>query len=188
MNEKQIIKKLTLLQNVQPNKTLFTNMKNNVYQQVSPKRKLQSKLLRFFPAQYLSFAFVLIFILGVAYLMQPGSLHTIVLDTKLTFAANQYERANTVFSDTKSISKGDSGKFAYAIARTNTEMSELKLKGEKGKYTEQQCLMLYRQYLSFLDNEATIISTTGQQSSQVKSQINAYREQAEKKLHMYHTL
>jgi hypothetical protein len=147
-------------------------------------------------SQYFARTMIVVVFAGIILLLHSitlqNSIHSLVLDTRLAFASDQYQKATLALSDTTSrygskqkVVKSDIANMSYALALTNTQMSQLKLKGEDGKYTAKQCHALYQQYLAYLQKEDRF---TPQSFSNLKFQIKAYKEQAEIKLNMYRNL
>lgn len=205
MNEKIIIKKITLLKLIQPQQSVLKDIKNGVYKSVGIAKKENNQsfgeiftnislLIKSY--RYLSlgvtFAFLLLLFSFVTSAFLPDQIHKIILYTKVALAPNRYEKARLALADitytykTNTIlEKNNLTTLSQELAFTNAEMSNLKLKGEKGKYTKIQCHELYQQYLTYLKEENIAIPTAQQPFSSIKSQIITYREQAEQKLNMY---
>lgn len=193
MNRKQVIKQIKLLKTLQPTQSVLDDMKEIVFQEVGVAHKdsfrfnLQSYRVT---AYGIAVAVFLIIFLSIFSII-PNQVHSIMMYGKLTFASNQYEKATLALADTigrfgnKSIKVNNVQALSQSLALTNTELSDLKLKGEKGKYTAQECHAVYQQYLNYLQKEYI---ATPQSFSTLKSQIFVYQEQAEQKLHMYHNL
>jgi len=209
MSEKEIIKKIKLLKSIQPEQNVLKNLKRDIYQHVGIENErnkyFEITVRKFFinfsmvlkSYRYISvgviFVLLLLFFSFMTLASLPNHIHKIILYTKVALAPNQYEKARLALDDvthtykkTTSLVQNNLNSLSQELAFTNLEMSSLKLKGERGKYTALQCHTLYQQYLMYLKEENTTISRLNQkQSSSVKSQIIAYKEQAEQKLHMY---
>lgn len=203
MKEKQVINKLRLLKTIQPTHRVLNDMKEGVYQQVGVKNKIESTfglreflgnisvLIKEYKVASYSFVFALLLIifLSVSSAFLPNQVHSIVLYGRLAFASNQYQRASIALADATSRFGANGGsvtELSQSLALANTQLDNLKLKGEKGKYTAQQCHQIYQEYLSYLEREEKNVSTRNNSSlANVKFQINTYEELAEKKLHMY---
>lgn len=205
MNEKQVIKKLSVLKNVQPNNKLLKNIKDDVYQQIRLERRGEVTQKTFAANihaslsyyRYAVSALAVAFVLFVGMIIFfPNHIHTAVLTGKLTVASNQYEKARIAFADTnkrygnyQAVNTSNIKDASYSLALTNKEMSHLHLKGENGKYSAQQCQDLYKQYLSFLKKEYAAMQNENNPSVvSLKMQTKKYIEQAETKLNMYHNL
>jgi len=207
MNEKEIIEKLRLLKSIQPEQHVLSDIKKGVYRRVGVEYKVKNifetnirkfitditQLLKAY--RYISFGAMAILLLAIfsfmAFAFLPDQIHTIVRNTKVALASNRYEKASIALADIidtygkqRTAKKSNLNNFSQELAFTNTEMANLKLKGEQGKYTAKQCHDLYKQYLSYLKKEEKN-QKTNTMSSQVQSQITRYEEQAEQKLHMY---
>lgn len=208
MNEKQVIKKLILLKNIQPTQPVLENMKKNIYLQVQIKSKVDvntlgkfsisiNSLLKLYkPISYgITFTLLVLF-LSMFSVFPPNKLHDIILYTRLTLAPNQYEKASIALADTTdrfgsgtAVETDNTKDASRSIALANSELSNLKLKGENGKYTAKQCHQIYQEYLRYLEKENQNISTEKKQSlTMFKLQLSTYEELAEKKLHMYNKL
>ncbi len=193
MKEQEIINKLTLLKTVRPSQAVITDMKHDIYQKVGIGNK-KNTFSNVTIALY-GFAFVVLLTVFLSVvLLLPNPIHTVILYSKLSFASNQYQKVRIVFADTTNRFKVNKQlqqqpqEFSRSLALVNREMSELKLKGEKGKYTEQECRRIYHEYLSYLEKEEKSIPLTNRSFASVKSQINIYEEESEKKLNMYKSL
>lgn len=205
MKDQQAIKKIQLLKTLHPTKNTLRKIRESVYYQVQSEHKTQASLSiqeRFSTIAALikssgvtfyagMIAFLFIISLSAFVLVFPNQTHTAFLYGRLVFAPNQYEKAHIALEDTKSrfannnTAQSNANELVYSLTFTNTQLDELKLKGENGKYTAQECHQIYQEYLTYLESTEKSISSN---NSTLKSQINAYEEQAEKKLHMYNSL
>ena len=189
MKEEQVISELKRLKTVLPPQAVLNEMKHSIYRKVGAEQKkpLQSTFMFALPV----LAFVLLLVIFISSLFLTNQLETAILYSKMSFASNQYQKARIAFADitnrfhvTEPL-RGNPYEFSHSLAIANTELSNLKLKGEKGKYTEQECRQIYHEYLSYLKKEEKNIPVNNSTYSSVRSQISTYEEQAEKKLHMY---
>lgn len=204
MKDQQAIKKLQLLKTMQPSKKALKGIKEGVYHQIQPETKMRTFFsthdrfrspasLQFYRVAFYAgaFAFLLIMFLFASTIFFPNQIHNAFLYGRLAFASNQYQKAQIALTDTKSrfadnkSAQENINELAYSLTVTNTQLTELKLKGEKGKYTAQECHQIYQEYLIYLESKEKVISS---HNSTLKSQINSYEEQAERKLHMYNSL
>lgn len=205
MKDQQAIKKLQLLKTMQPAKHTLNSIKEGVYYQVQSENKAQTNLgiqdrfsnistfLKTYGVAYYAgaIAFLLVIFLSASVLLFPNQTHTALLYGKLALAQNQYEKARIALNDTKTkfadnkTTQVNTNELVYSLALTNTQLNALRLKGEKGKYTAEECHNIYQEYLSYLENKEKNMQSN---NSMLKSQINSYEEQAEKKLHMYKSL
>lgn len=77
---------------------------------------------------------------------------------------------------------------SHSLALANTEMTGLKLIGEKGKYTMKDCLSLYSIYHNSLETMKNTVSTQDNSSPEEEkllSEIKQYEKQSEQKLSKY---
>lgn len=204
MKEEQLILKIKLLKRMQPSRTVFNEIKHDVYQQVQAENQRTTfpihglfedifTLRRLYNSAFYSVAFALFLIvfLSISYTFFPNQLHNSILYGRLAVAPNQYEKAHIALEDTKNrfandkIVHADTNELAYSLALTNSELNGLKLKGENGQYTASECHQIYQEYFTYLQSKEKVIPST---NTMLKSKINSYEEQAEKKLHMYKSL
>jgi len=198
MKKKQAIKKLQLLQLVQPDNVTLRAIHKTVLSEIPVQEQFSIReWLSISPViQLVAFGAVVIF-LSVLTRFMPDAFEKALVYSKIAAASNQYEKAkiafayvNDQFSSMKNNSF-DSSKMesvSQALTLANTQMSGLKLVGEKGKYTSQQCLELYEAYHTDLKNMDRLISSKASQSAQkgiLASEVEKYDQQSEKKLHNY---
>lgn len=209
MKEQEVINKLKLLKTIQPNQRVLKDIKQNVYQQVYAENKIKttsgfqelfgyiSNFIKSYTVVSYGFAFtaLLIIFLSVSSVLLPDQFHTAIVNGRIALASSHYQKARIALTDTKSrfeknkTIETNTQEFSHSLALTNTQLNNLHLKGEKGKYSAQQCRQIYLEYLNFLKKEEKNINAKNNPSySHLKSQINTYKEQAEKKLHMYNSL
>jgi len=209
MNQDKVIKKLQLLKSIQPQHNVLNTIKKDVYMQIYISSNNNKNILnayyfysifsRLKLQQDLSYrvailVIFLIFIFTFSPFLQ-NKIHTISTYSRIAFTQNQYKKANIaladsqyIYADSKAINYDTSKDILQSLSLTNKELSLLKLKGEKGKYTAQQCHALYQNYLLYLEKMISNISGNQKSTLVLKSQILSYEEQAEKKLHMYRDL
>jgi len=203
MKEEQVISKLTSLKAINPSQVTLRDIKQGVFQQVKNETNPQSlfytreafgTIAHFIQLHKLAFyglALVIVFVLISISFIIPNQFHTVILYSKLAFAPNQYQKSRIALQDVTSRfgnnkqTEQNTQELLQSLALANTELSNLKLKGVKGEYTQQECHKLYQEYLNYLIKEEKNIPAKDSTFSSVKSQINSYQEQAEKKLHMY---
>lgn len=199
MNDKQVKLKLHVLKSIKPETNtlheihgkVFSNIPQNVH-----RNRAKWLHLPFFIPVVSSIALaIMIFILG-------GFFSTIVLYTKIAMTPDQHEKAQIAFAyaqETLSEQEKNSNKvnnntyetLSQSVEIANAQMSQLKLKGEKGKYTQHQCLTLYHEYYKYLQQLKRYTSSKATNSNSLQtrnallSEINTFDEQAEIKLHMY---
>lgn len=207
MKEKQAVNKLKMLKTIQPTRAVLNGIKLGIYQQIKAEntnkaygfQELLDNIFIFVKSYgtvsySLAFVLLLIILLSVSSVLFSTKFQNIVLYSKLAFASNQYQKAQIAFVDTTGRFK--EGKpidhkaleLSQSLALTNAQLNSLELKGEKGRYSAQQCHEIYQKYLNYLENEEKDLSTKNSSFAKVKFQINSYEEQAEKKLHMYNSL
>lgn len=205
MKDQEVIKKLQLLKTLQPTKHTLKKIKEDVYYQVQSKNKKQayfssqdilSNASSFIKSYDINIyasaaAFLLIIFLSIYVILFPNQIHNSLLYGELTLAPNQYTKSRIALEDTKSrftdnkIVKKNTNELAYSLTLTNNQLNALKLKGEEGKYTAEECHKIYQEYISYLENTEKVIPSN---NLNLKSQINSYEEQAERKIHMYNSL
>ena len=197
MRDKQIIEKIQLLRSIKPDEeTIRLIHKQSTAQLFGEKRYGIRKWSITSAIPYVALLVILLFFFSVSVLL-PNSIHTSIISARIALAPNHYEKAKIAVahaeSEFASFSQqpNDANKlsdFSQALAIANTQMTNLKLKGEKGKYTMQDCLSLYTTYYTSLESmKQTLISQTNSsnKNKSLYKQINQYDQQAEKKLHLY---
>jgi len=191
MKEKDIVKHLQLLRSVEPDVSAKRALHKKVLSRITVKEKSFGFFGRLFVSPLLAIELltaVLIFFVVVSGLLTSFSERAIV-DFKIAAASNQYEKAKIALAylysqitntQNKSLDNKKFQSLSYALTLSNTQMSELKLVGEKGKYTSQQCLELYESYHEDLQKiDATPAQTL------LGPQVKQDEKQSEKKLEMY---
>lgn len=215
MKQEEIIKQLKQLNRIEPDLKTLSEIKQDIYFQLQSEEKVSiwdwlkqfTKLppfsLKANPVMTYGLAALAIFVfLSISTGVLPNTASKIFLSVRIATAPNQYEKAKVVFSYAqtqidalnKSNNKLDNYKLtdiSRTIAFANTELSGLKLMGEKGKYTSEQCKELYRSYHTSLENLDHYITTSSpneedkQSIAPLKTQISNYEKQAEQKLKLY---
>lgn len=207
MKEQQVINKLRLLKTMQPAKPVLKDIKQSVYQQMKVEYKTQTfgiqerfdsifVLIKSYNVAFysVSVALLLILFLSASSVFFSNQVHNIILDSKLAVASNQYQRASIALADTTSRFgenmpvEQHTQELSQSLALTNAELNSLKLKGEKGQYTAQECHQIYQTYLNYLEKKEKSVFANNPPLLLVKSQMDMYEEQAEQKLNMYKSL
>jgi hypothetical protein len=197
MKEKKLIENLQLLQSVQPDSYTLCEIKNKVDSKVLYNKNYNKrKWFAFTPLTTLiAFTTIIFFIIVVVYLL-PNTIENAITTTKIALAPNQYEKAKIAFVNAdnqfiimqkKNFDKQKVISLSQSLALANTQMSGLKLIGEKGKYSSQNCLSLYAQYHKSLEIMKSAISShkNSPEDTQLLAKIRQYDDQSEKKLHEY---
>lgn len=216
MKQASIIKKLRSLKLIQPDSETLRATEKNVYFRIKTNqsssiweqvRSLSSSAFNIFKANpfgsySLTVALLVIIVISISSGFLPNKINKTLLYAKIATAPNQYVRArialsnaqdkiNTVNVASNKISENKIKDISQSIALANTELSELKLMGEKGKYTSEQCKELYRNYHNSLENLDHYITTSSlgrgdeQSKAFLKTQISNYEKEAEQKLKLY---
>lgn len=192
MNDTLIEKKLKSLKVIEPNMSTLKQMKGNIDKRII--REHENTNNRRIRVMWGSLAIILIIgtLLFAQLIFKPLFIHSLVLYTRISFAANQYDKAQIALTDTTSrytantaVNESSVQDIAYSLNVTNDQMSKLKLKGETGKYSAKQCQELYQHYLLYLNQE---YGNVPQNLSNLRTQIANEREEAEMRLHMYDKL
>ncbi len=211
MKENAFIHQLKTLKKLEPTSMMLATIKDTVYHSVQNEKKqtVLEKCGEFFKHNFLilttkpmvSYAMGIGLFLIAFTVLNSGSLlnkfHNLELYAKVEAAPNQYLKARIAFADTqssysmKTITISNATDFSQSIAFSNTQLSQLKLKGEKGKYTMQECRTLYDQYIKYLQalqNKLDSQHENKQSVSKLEIQITSYKEQAEIKVQRYKQL
>lgn len=196
MSEVELVKKIKLLKTIKPASAELDVIGKNIYSHLGIEQRPET-FIKFGsqPVIYFGTAFAVIFLAIIFNInnLLPNNIHTLITYTKITAASNQYEKAHIALADIQNkygtpdmIKSSNSEDISQSLTLTNNELSNLKLKGEKGTYTSQQCLALYKTYLLYLEKLNKNIPDNGQPSTRLlKSTIAKYKELSEQKLHMY---
>lgn len=186
MNKRKIISQLQQLQSVKLSQRDFKKIKNDIDLHIF----LQKREMYFIANPLVAF-------------LLPMLIISVVSITFLVMHAykNQYNDAQTALLRAEHAMKdiqnnhAINGKtIAYltdSVDQANKQITALKLKGEKGKYTMQECLQLYRKYYLDLETiESNLqkipLSTVNEKSlSQLKTKVLRYDAQSKNKLQFY---
>jgi hypothetical protein len=181
MKDNKIIEKLSLLKSVQPDaETLRLIRKRIPLQKPSDKKFSFYKRLTISPlVPLVAIACILILLIAIANFIPQNHYEKAkiaVANANVQFAA--YKKSPTNDQQINSLS--------HSLALANIQMTNLKLVGEKGKYTMKDCLSLYSTYHASLETMKKSVSSQNS-SKEVKllSEIKQYEEQSEKKMHKY---
>lgn len=216
MKQTDLILKLKLLKSIQPNSGVLKTIERDVYSRIEVDgsnfvlRQMKlfwgdvSLIFKINPiASYgVVAALAVVVFLSVYTGFLPNELNKTLFYTKIAIASNQYERASlalsyaqtkiaTVIFERNAPDQNGIKDISKSIALANTELSELKLMGEEGKYTSAQCKELYRNYQTTLENLDRYIYTSspnGENKDSVdllETQILNYEKQAEMKFNLY---
>ncbi len=187
MKQEEIIKQLKQLHKIEPKPDTIAQIKSNIYHNLQiPKPSTFQFKANSFMVYGLAIAFAIFVFLSI----------------RIATSQNQFEKAsialsyaqgkiNTVIVASNKLNENKIKDISQSIALANGELSKLKLMGEKGRYTSEQCEELYRSYhasLEKLDNNITTSSTNDadkQSIAPLKTQISNYEKQAEQKLKLY---
>ncbi len=198
MKEKQVIDNLQLLQSVQPDRHTLLLIQKRVCSQIFPEKHFTfRKWLTVTPIIPLVAVTAVVLVLLVVMGFFPRVYEKAFVTARIALAPNQYEKAKIAFAyadqqffslKKNSFSSSDVKSFFGSLALANSEMAGLKLTGEKGKYTKEQCLILYSEYHSSLEamkKEVALMDNSSQKKTLLLTEIKNYDEQSERKLHKY---
>lgn len=198
MKDEYVIRKLKLLKKVEPGSGVILAVEKNVYSKIEPETGLP------FPQKYnpfvfyglaaFAFAILLLFATGIL----PNRFDEAALYSRVALARNQYVKANLALSNAKDkinrlisnkkIDKNKTSDISRTLAFAQGELSGLKLMGEKGKYTSEECKKLYGEYHLYLEKLKTYFKETnsnGEEISVLESQIDKYEKESGQKLKLY---
>lgn len=218
MKQEDLIKQLKLLKSVQPDSHTLMSIEGEIYSQLEiDKKNSHWDRMKYFSDNvfliksnpFTSYGmvaalFVIVF-LSISTGFLPNAMNNTLLYAKIATAPNQYEKAKIAFSYTQTqtetlnnnnnkINPHKLVEISRTITLANTELSALKLVGEKGKYTSQQCQQLYKEYSQYLERLNRLISKksidNGDEKSieLLKAQIAGYEKQSELKLKIYNIM
>ena len=195
MTEKTIIKKLRLLQSVQPDFYTLHSIEKEIQNEIGFKKQFHlENLFSFSPVtSFIALAAVVLLFVGTFFIFFQDTVSRFIITTEISFAPDQYQKAKISLDFTKSQfinSPNNIASLSQSLALANTEMSGLRLKGETGKYTMQQCLALYTQYHAYLESLKNEVSSKNsslnkQETTALLLEIKHYDQQTENKLHKY---
>ncbi len=216
MKQEDVIRQLNLLKLIKPGSHTLKTIERDVYSQlkINENSSIWERVTCFsknvyltfksnpFPSYTIATVLLIIVFLSISTGFLPNEINKTLLYAKIAVAPNQYEKAKIAFSYTqaqtdmldKNSSKIDTYKLtevSRTIALANTQLSGLKLMGEKGKYTTQQCQELYKEYSQHLEKLDSLLSKTSIDNGDKKSieflkaQIAGYEKESEQKLKGY---
>ncbi|GEM_PF-2549941 len=216
MKQKDVIEQLKSLKSIRPNSHTLMSIERDIYYQlkIDKRYSVWERMTCFFKDVFLTFksnpiasygiaaALLIIVFLSISTGFLPNEINKTLLYAKIAVAPNQYEKAKIAFSYTQAqtdmLDKNNSKLDTYqltevsrTIALANTQLSGLKLMGEKGKYTSQQCQELYKEYSQHLEKLDSLLSKVsidnGDEESieLLKAQIAGYEKESEQKLKVY---
>ena len=204
--------RLTQLKQVLPAKDTVKLMKAEIFAKVD---KQQSKtgytfsLRSLRSVQTIRYAFLALalvfFTIAVFQLLLPEQYEMTKTTIQTHLTANHYEKSRielqlaryllkrTNTANNQSL-KTNIHYLADATAQTSSALAELKLVGEPGRYTNQQCLAIYHDYYVYLESlektlhqkeQATHDQITQHEISSLLSQISTTEKKIDRKLRMY---
>lgn len=193
MNDQELVQKLKLLKNLRPSEETLLLLKNRV---VSDKNK-KFDLFTFFEKPQIRLAFsALVLILLIFGFSQrdflTGQVEFLTTRTQIALSANQLEKSKVALSAAKDqLARLNSSEtttnqlklVGQFIDETNSNLNSLDLAGEKGKYTNKECLTVYHDYESFLASASKENNVTKDQN--LVNKISSYNKQARVRLQEY---
>lgn len=214
MREEEIIEQLKSLKSIQPDSSVLMGVKKDIHSHLKIGKsdsvcdKVKSYSNHIFPlfktnpfASYsIVIALFVVILLSIYSGFLPNTMNKVLLYSRIVTAPNQYIKASIALSyaqdkiNTLNANKLDENKtkdISQSIAFANTELSGLKLLGETGIYTSEQCKELYRSYYASLENldKSTTANSPNDKDNQalasLKVKISGYKKQAEQKLNRY---
>lgn len=220
MNEDRLIQKLKQLRRLEPSgkdlqilhDKVFSRVKEEEYNSWFNLWEIIPDVfspMRLRPAIYGVLAVLLFIILSAAVINRNNHWwqlpESLVAQIEVITASNKYEKAKVALNLSRiqlMSLKSDQGidldrqieKTANALSKTNTYLASLNLMGEKGKYTNKDCLNIYKEYDQFLGelkNEIdgqtikTSDETVKKYLQNLQTQVMEYDQQAEKRLKLY---
>lgn len=219
MNEDKVISKIKQLKKIEPSREALSQLRQDIYSRIDSQKvshtfnlpRVFSGFLNFLKPRprFLYTAVIIIFLLvtttalNINFLTQQSRLA--IVQTQIALVANKYEKSQLAltFSQNQLVNIKQTNQkdlatqvkyLSDATAETNTRLASLNLMGEKGKYTNEQCLAIYKNYQVYLEQlKPTIkekIAQTSDTTLQKKlqsfsDQIDQYEKQAEVRLKLY---
>lgn len=204
MKKTDLIKQLKLLHQIDPSDRVMGEIGKKIELKIKDVRLEIPKKENNMPETLInslktnkSWVFVLAFTVIIIIFAGSGPFSdlskSIVLSTRIAIAPNQYEKTRIAIEYVKKQQYDSSQieKFSNTLAMADTQLSQLKLMGEKGKYTTKQCKTEYLEFYNYLENTKKYISTVTVEKedekavTQLKSQMNQYQNRADSKLKLY---
>ncbi len=198
-----------MIKAVQPSEHSLEVMKRDVFYRIQTDKRQPS----FFNVLQLRSAFLYgTFALAVFLLVLTNSINPLssvvektYLITQITLAQSKYQKATIALSFAQekiTVVKNSNGQLSasqiddmsQATNLANTQLANLNLIGEKGKYTGTQCQQLYKKYYSYLEEAkntvalktANPVDNVSKTSTQLfNTQLEEYEQQAKVKLSHY---
>lgn len=196
MKEREIIKKLQLLQSVQPEKHMLHAIRKQVeFPNTGEDRLHLTKKFSIFTLIYpIVFASIIMVIITTS--LFPDYLENTLTAARIALAVNHYDKAKIALEKiqerTAVLQHANNANtivsFSYTLAVANTQISQLRLVGEKGKYTSYQCLELYESYHKDLEKiQSALHPEKNNNEVLLLTQAKLYDKYALAKLKKYHT-
>lgn len=216
MKQADLILQLKSLKSIKPDSSILMSLEKDIHSrlEIDEGNSVWEKMKSFASNIFLTFktnpfasygiatALLVVVLLSISTGFLPNGINKTLLYAKIATAPNQYIKAsialsyaqdkiNNVRVSSNKLSEDKIKDISQSIAFANVELSGLKLMGEKGKYTSEQCKELYRSYHASLENLDSNITTSfpnekdKQSIASLKTQISNYENQAEQKLKIY---
>lgn len=217
MNDKKLIGNLKLLRNLKLRQADSLMLYDRIFSQIQEEHPDRRNLWADLTAPFRTVAIrpiftisaALILLLVILFVSVSGNprrgIESVLFQTEIVLAPDKYQKAELALNfsrqklnDLKSSQGKDTGKkiedLMNSTSRTNTYLAGLNLMGEKGKYTNAQCLSIYKFYDSYLDDLKNTLtasapyltkSTDRNNTLLLQKRISEYEKQAESRLKLY---
>lgn len=214
MKEKDLLSILALLQKIEPSSNTIKEIREEITRRIEREETSrfytdqEPMLIRFFHTLFSgrflpAFFVILLLLIGAGAMVSGGRTVSFINRVKIVFAANVYEKAILQFNLAKremeairtknTFMKEDAEKLAAVTVPLNSSMEGLNLVGERGKYTVEQCLELYKKYYNYLEDlgkmargrKDMITQNDTAVIGQFLARMKEYEERAEERLGLY---
>lgn len=190
MNEQKTIRQLKLLKKVKARKSVIEDIYRDISFITKTKKPTDSQKI-FYSDRYILITSIILLILA-AVISQPLTYFFKKSEaiTRITLSSNRLTKSSIALSYAISNSNGNAQELSDTIFIVDSQMSSLKLMGEPGKYTTDQCKDLYRTYDAYLNTLEYQIKNsknklTSKDKEKLLNQIDKYEKETDFKLNLY---
>lgn len=219
MNDDEVSNKIKQLRKLEPSQEMLSVLREDIYSRIKSQRSssfldltrvfsifntfLSPRPIFLYGATVLILLLVTVAALNMSFLLRQYRMAAV--ETQIAFSGNKYEKAQLVlsFSQNQLISlkqtnqQGLTTEVKYltdATFETNRRLASLNLMGEKGKYTKNQCLDIYKNYQDYLEQLKQTVKekmvqtndlSTQRELQSLLNQITQFEKQAETRLKLY---
>lgn len=193
MNDNEVVQNLKKLKVLQPSEETLLLIKNRVTSEKNNKFVLFTIFKN--PQIRLAFSALVLLLLVFGFSQRDfitGQMELMATRTQIALSANQLEKSKIALTGAQdqfsklNTSQNTAAQLAVVsefLDETNSNLNGLDLAGEKGKYTNKECLAVYHDYEKFLEKAAN--ETNVRTDQDLVNKINSYNKKAQTRLQEY---